>query len=140
MKLLFIILKNLDTQNMTSSSEQDNLDLLLGKETDSNCSNTQDGAQKDVHPANLPPLQSVTPSNLTNLNLTQLLALLQNSIQNQPNIDPIVATLPDAGQNKNTVNSTGENPKENGDNNEEDESLQDLTQEFERGDSPFIKN
>ena len=140
MKLLFIILKNLDTQNMTSSSEQDNLDLLLGKETDSNCSNTQDGAQKDAHPANLPPLQSVTPSNLTNLNLTQLLALLQNSIQNQPNIDPIVATLPDAGQNKNTVNSTGENPKENGDNNEEDESLQDLTQEFERGDSPFIKN
>ena len=125
---------------MTSSSEQDNLDLLLGKETDSNCSNTQDGAQKDAHPANLPPLQSVTPSNLTNLNLTQLLALLQNSIQNQPNIDPIVATLPDAGQNKNTVNSTGENPKENGDNNEEDESLQDLTQEFERGDSPFIKN
>ena len=140
MKLLFIILKNLDTQNMTSSSEQDNLDLLLDKETDSNCSNTQDGAQKDAHPANLPPLQSVTPSNLTNLNLTQLLALLQNSIQNQPNIDPIVATLPDAGQNKNTVNSTGENPKENGDNNEEDESLQDLTQEFERGDSPFIKN
>ena len=140
MKLLFIILKNLDTQNMTSSSEQDNLDLLLGKETDSNCSNTQDGAQKDAHPANLPPLQSVTPSNLTNLNLTQLLALVQNSIQNQPNIDPIVATLPDAGQNKNTVNSTGENPKENGDNNEEDESLQDLTQEFERGDSPFIKN
>ena len=125
---------------MTSSSEQDNLDLLLDKETDSNCSNTQDGAQKDAHPANLPPLQSVTPSNLTNLNLTQLLALLQNSIQNQPNIDPIVATLPDAGQNKNTVNSTGENPKENGDNNEEDESLQDLTQEFERGDSPFIKN
>ena len=48
--------------------------------------------------------------------------------------------MPDAGQNKNTVNSTGENPKENGDNNEEDESLQDLTQEFERGDSPFIKN
>ena len=140
MKLLFIILKNLDTQNMTSSSEQDNLDLLLDKETDSNCSNTQDGAQKDAHPANLPPLQSVTPSNLTNLNLTQLLALLQNSIQNQPNIDPIVATMPDAGQNKNTVNSTGENPKENGDNNEEDESLQDLTQEFERGDSPFIKN
>ena len=140
MKLLFIILKNLDTQNITSSSEQDNLDLLLDKETDSNCSNTQDGAQKDAHPANLPPLQSVTPSNLTNLNLTQLLALLQNSIQNQPNIDPIVATLPDAGQNKNTVNSTGENPKENGDNNEEDESLQDLTQEFERGDSPFIKN
>ena len=125
---------------MTSSSEQDNLDLLLDKETDSNCSNTQDGAQKDAHPANLPPLQSVTPSNLTNLNLTQLLALLQNSIQNQPNIDPIVATMPDAGQNKNTVNSTGENPKENGDNNEEDESLQDLTQEFERGDSPFIKN
>ena len=125
---------------MTSSSEQDNLDLLLDKETDSNCSNTQDGAQKDAHPANLPPLQSVTPSNLTNLNLTQLLALLQNSIQNQPNIDPIVATLPDAGQNKNTVNTTGENPKENGDNNEEDESLQDLTQEFERGDSPFIKN
>ena len=125
---------------MTSSSEQDNLDLLLDKETDSNCSNTQDGAQKDAHAANLPPLQSVTPSNLTNLNLTQLLALLQNSIQNQPNIDPIVATLPDAGQNKNTVNSTGENPKENGDNNEEDESLQDLTQEFERGDSPFIKN
>ena len=140
MKLLFIILKNLDTQNITSSSEQDNLDLLLDKETDSNCSNTQDGAQKDAHPANLPPLQSVTPSNLTNLNLTQLLALLQNSIQNQPNIDPIVATMPDAGQNKNTVNSTGENPKENGDNNEEDESLQDLTQEFERGDSPFIKN
>ena len=139
MKLLFIILKNLDTQNMTSSSEQDNLDLLLDEETDSNCSNTQDGAQKDAHRANLPSLQSVTPSNLTNLNLTQLLALLQNSIQNQPNIDPIVATLPDAGQKKNTVNSTGENPKENGDNNE-DESLQDLTQEFERGDPPFIKN
>ena len=108
--------------------------------TDNNCSNTQDGAQKDVPLVPLPALQPVTPSNLTNLNLTQLLALLQNSIQNQPNIDPIVATLPDAGQNKNTVNSTGENPKENGDNNEEDESLQDLTQEFERGDSPFIKN
>ena len=68
----------------------------------------------------------------TNLNLTQLLALLQNSIQNQPNIDPLVATLPDSGQNNNTVDSTGENPKENGDNDEEeDELLQVLTQEFE---------
>ena len=61
---------------MTSSSEQDNLDLLLDEETDNNCSNTQDGAQKDVPRAPLPPLQPVTLSNLTNLNLTQLLALL----------------------------------------------------------------
>ena len=33
---------------MTSSSEQDNLDLLLDEETNNNCSNTQDGALKDV--------------------------------------------------------------------------------------------
>ena len=66
------------------------------------------------------------------MNLTQLLALLQNSIQNQLNIDPSVATLPDPGQNKTTVDSTGENLKENEDNDdEEDELLQDLTQEFE---------
>ena len=131
-KLSLIVLKNLDTQNMTSSSEQDNLDLLLEEETNNNCSNTQDGAQIDVPRAPLPPLQPVTPSTLTNLNLTQLLALLQDSIQNQPNIDPLVATLSDSGQNKNTVDSTGENPKENGDNDEEeDELLQVLTQEFE---------
>ena len=69
---------------------------------------------------------------MTNLNLTQLLALLQNSIQNQLNIGPSVATLPDPGQNKTTVDSTGENLKENEDNDdEEDELLQDLTQEFE---------
>ena len=73
------------------------------------------------------PLQPVTPSNFTNLNFTQLLALLRNSIQNQPNIEPLVATLSDSDQNKNTVDSTGENPKENGDNDEEDELLQDLT-------------
>ena len=62
--------------------------------------------------------------------MLQLLAFLQNSIQNQPNIDPLV-TLPDSGQNKNTVDSTGENPERNEDNDEEDELLQDLTQEFE---------
>ena len=39
-KLLLIILKDLDTQNMTSSSERDNLDLLLDKEINNNCSNT----------------------------------------------------------------------------------------------------
>ena len=65
------------------------------------------------------------------MNLAQLLALLQNSIQNQPNTDPLGATLPNSGQNKNTVDSKGENPKENGDNDEEEELLQDLTQEFE---------
>ena len=118
---------------MTSSSEQDNLDFLLEEETDTNnCSNTEDGVQKDVPLAPLPALQPVTPSNLTNLNLTQLLALLQNSIQNQSNIDPSVATLPDPTQNKTTVDSTGENLKENEDNDDEkDELLQDLTQEFE---------
>ena len=80
---------------MASSSEQDNLDFLLEEETDTNnCSNTEDGVQKDVPLAPLPALQPVTPSNLTNLNLTQLLALLQNSIQIQSNIDPSVATLP----------------------------------------------
>ena len=100
--------------------------------TDNNCSNTQDGAQKDVPLVPLPALQPVTPSNLTNLNLTQLLALLQNSIQNQSNIDPSVAILPDSSQNKKTVDSTGETLKENGDNyDEEDELLQDLTQECE---------
>ena len=83
-----IILKNRDTQNMTSSSKQDNLDLLLDEETDNNFSNTQDGAQKDVPRAPLPALQAITRSNLANLNLVQLLALLQNSIQNQPNINP----------------------------------------------------
>ena len=119
-KLFLIILKNLDAQNMTSSAEQDNLDLLLDEETDNNYSNTQDGALKDVPQAPLPPLQPVTPSNLTNLNLSQLLALLRNSIQNQPNIDPLGATLSDSGQNKNTVDSTGENLKGNGDNDEED--------------------
>ena len=104
----------------------------MEEKTDNNCSNTQDGAQKDVPRGPLPPLQTVTPSTLTNLNLTQLLALLQNSIQNQPNINPLAATLPDSGQNKNTVDSTGENPKENRDNDEEeDELLQVLTQEFE---------
>ena len=39
----------------------------------------------------------------------------------------MVATLSDSGQNKTSVDSTGENPKENGDNDEEDELLQDLT-------------
>ena len=42
---------------MTSSSKQDNLDLLLDEETDNNFSNTQDGAQKDVPRAPLPALQ-----------------------------------------------------------------------------------
>ena len=96
---------------------------------------------------NLSPLSAlypVTPSNLASLNLTRLLALLQNSIQNQPNIDLLVATLPDSGQNKNTLDSTGENVFKKWDNDEEeDELLQDLTQEFEcqeeRG-PPFIKN
>ena len=78
------------------------------------------------------------------MNLTQLLALLQNSIQNQSNIDPSVATLPDPGQNKTPVDSTGENLFKNVDNDDEDDKLlQDLTQEFEcqeeRG-PPFIKN
>ena len=118
---------------MTSSSEQDNLDLLFDEEIDNNYWNTQDGAQKDVARALLPHLQPVTPSNLTNLNLTQLLALLRNSIQNQPNIDPLGATLPDYGQNKNTVDSTGENLKGNGDSDEEkDELLQDMSQELQR--------
>ena len=31
---------------MTSSSEQDNLEFLLEEETDNNCSNTQDDAQR----------------------------------------------------------------------------------------------
>ena len=93
---------------------------------------TQDGAQKDVPLAPWPALQPVTPSNLTNLNLTQLLALLQNSIRNQSNIDPSVATLPGSGQNKNTVDSTDETLKENGgSDDEEDELSQDLTQERE---------
>ena len=128
-KLLLIILKNLDTQNTTSGSEQDNLDLMLDEETNNNSPNTQDGALKDVPRAPLPPLQPVTPSNLINLNLTQLLALLQNSIQNQANIDPLVAILPGSGQDKNTVDSTCENPKGNGDNDEEeDKLLQSLTQ------------
>ena len=58
---------------MTSSSEQDNPKLLLDKETDNNCANTQYGALKDVPRAFLPSLQPVTPSTLTNLNLTQLM-------------------------------------------------------------------
>ena len=118
---------------MASSSEQDNLDFLLEEETDNNnCSNTGDGIQKGVPLTPLPTLQPVTPSNLTNLDLTQLLALLQNSIQNQSNIDPSVATLPDPGQNKTTVDSTGENLFKNVDNDDEDDKfLQDLTQEFE---------
>ena len=58
---------------MTSSSEQDNPKLLLDKETDNNCANTQYGALKDVPRAFLPSLQPVTPSALTNLNLTQLM-------------------------------------------------------------------
>ena len=49
--------------------------------------------------------------------------MLQNSIQNQQNIDQLVATLPDSGQNKNTVDSSGGNPKENGDNDEEEDAL-----------------
>ena len=70
-KLLLIILKNLNTQNMTSSSEQDNLDLSFDEETNNNYySNTQNGAQKDVPRASLLPLQPVTPSNLTNSNFT----------------------------------------------------------------------
>ena len=55
---------------MISSSEQDNLDLLLDEDSDNNCSNSQDGAQKDVSRAPLPDLKAVTPSNVTNLNLT----------------------------------------------------------------------
>ena len=141
--MLLIVLKNLDTRNMASSSEQDNLDFLLEETDTNNCSNTEDGIQKDVPLAPLPAQQPVTPGNLTNLNLTHLLALLQNSIQNQSNFDPSVATLPDPGQNKSNVDSTVENLKENEDNDDEDELLQDLTQEFEcqeeRG-PPFIKN
>ena len=118
---------------MASSSEQNNLDFLLEEQTDNNnYSNTEDSIQKDVPLTPLPTLQPVTPSNLTNLSLTQLLSLLQNSIQNQSNIDPSVATLPDPGQNKTTVNSTGENLLKNVDNDDEDDKLlQDLTQEFE---------
>ena len=38
------------------------------------------------------------------------------------------------------MDSTGKNPKDNGENNEEDDLLWDLTQEYERrGDPPFIK-
>ena len=74
-----------------------------------NCSNTEEGIQKDVPLAPLPTLQPVTLSNLANLNLTQLVALLQNSIQNQLNIDPSVATLPDPGQNKTTADHKSEN-------------------------------
>ena len=131
--LLLIVFKNLDTENMASISEQDNLDFLLEEETDTNnCWNTEDGVQKDVPLAPLPALQPVTSSNLTNLNLNQLLALLQNSIQKKSNIDPSAGTLLDPGQNKTTVDSTGENLKENEDNDEEeDELLQNLTQEFE---------
>ena len=101
---------------------------------------SKDGTLTDVPRTPLPPLQPVTQSNLTNLNLPQLLALLQNSIQNQPNIDPLVVTLTDPGQNKNTVDSTGENPKGNRDNDEKDELLQNLTQEFEcqKGRRPSI--
>ena len=80
---------------MTRSSEQDNLDVLLDKKINNNNSNTQDSAQKDVSGSPLPAVQPVTPSNFTNSNLTQLLAQLQNSSQNQLNIDPLVATLPD---------------------------------------------
>ena len=143
-KLLLDILKNLDTQSMISSSEQDNLDLLLDEETNNNCLNTQCGTVKDVPGAPLPHVQPVTAGILTNLNLCQLQALLQNSIHKHSNIDPLGAALPDSGQNKNTVDSTGENSKGNGDNNEEEsELLQDLMQEFEcqeeRG-PPFIKN
>ena len=58
--------------------------------------------------------------------------MLQNSVQNQPNIDPLVATLSDSGENKNIVDSTSENVKENGDIDKgEDELLQDLAQECE---------
>ena len=58
--------------------------------------------------------------------------MLQNSIQNQSNIGPSVATLPNPGQNNSTVDSTGENLKENEDNDDEEYKLfQDLTQEFE---------
>ena len=58
--------------------------------------------------------------------------MLQNSIQNQPNIDPLIATLSGSGQNKNIVDSTGEIPNRNGDNDEEeDELLRNMTQEFE---------
>ena len=40
--------------------------------------------------------------------------------------------MPDSGQDKNTVESTGKNPKRNGDSDEEeDKLLQDVTQEFE---------
>ena len=101
---------------MTSSSEQDNLDLLLDEETNNNCSNTQNGALKVV------PRSLYLLCNLTNVNLTQPLALLQNSIQNQP-INPLRATLPDSGQNKNIVDSTGKNPKVNGDNDKEEDEL-----------------
>ena len=79
---------------MTSNSEQDNLEFLLEEETNNNCSNTQDSAQRAVRLAPLPALQPATPSKLTNLSFNRLLALLQNSIQNQSNIDSLTATLP----------------------------------------------
>ena len=111
---------------MASSSEQDNLDFWLEETDTNNCSNTEDGIQKDVPLATLPAQQPVTPGNLTNL--THLLTLLQKSIQNQSNFDPSVASLPDPGQNKSNVDSTVENLKENEDNDdEEDELLQDLS-------------
>ena len=142
--MLMIILKNLDTQNVTTSSKQDYLDHLLDQETNNNCMNTQDGTLKNVSWSPLTPLQPVAPSNLINLNLSQLLALLQNSIQNQPSIDPFLATLPDSGHNKVTVDSTSKNSKGNRDSDEEeDKLLQNLLQEFEcqeeRGSPKFYR-
>ena len=61
---------------MTSSSEQDNMDYSLDEEVHNSYSNTQNGTQKRCTSDPLPPLQPVTPSNLTNLNLAKLLALL----------------------------------------------------------------
>ena len=70
--------------------------------------------------------------------------MLQNSIQNQPNIDSLVATLLGSGENKNNGESTSENLKENGEiDKEEDELLQNLAQECEcqeeRGPPPTNK-
>lgn len=53
---------------------------MLDEDTDNNGSNKQDGDPKDAPQAHLPSLKPVTYRSLTNLNLTQVLALLQNSI------------------------------------------------------------
>ena len=80
--------------------ENENIDSLLDDD-DNAAKEHQDDASSsvpNVEPQVTPPLQPVTPNNLANLNLTQIVALLQNNLlQNQGNNGSQALGMSDTG-------------------------------------------